>query len=81
MPGGQEDMSSKSRTSCHTAYILAAALERANGCLGQGHDMIGGQFQTGGKCHWGGLRKLVYDTNRTAILKRDLVRLYVDGNW
>ena len=29
----------------------------------------------------GGVRKLVYDTDRPAILKGDLVGLYVDGNW
>ena len=29
----------------------------------------------------GGVRKLTYDTNRPAILKRGLVGLYVDGNW
>ena len=39
------------------------------------------QFKVGGKCGECGVRKLVYNTNRPAILKMDLVGLSVDGNW
>ena len=30
---------------------------------------------------WGGVWQFVYDTNRPAFLERDLVGLYVNGNW
>ena len=42
---------------------------------------VGMKFQTCGGCGRGDIRKLVYDTDRLAILKGDLVGLFVDSNW
>ena len=40
---------------------------------------VGMQFQIGSECGWG-WNSFVYDANRPAILKGNLVKLGVDGN-
>ena len=43
-------------------------------------EQVGMRFQTGGECGQGWNRVVVYDANRPAILKWNLVGLGVDGN-
>ena len=56
-----------------------------NRCLGQSRyrigERVGMQFQIDNECGQRWVMNFVYDINRPAILKRNLVGLGVDGNW